>query len=262
MALWTEFRLCFHIIFTLTAWEWNTMLGNRSLVTDTCFLNKCMVQIEDSISEDEYFWFDVTYWSCAAVMVVVGIPVNYGLVHYERFGEDPQKRSLTNRVISSSVISNIMAGYLVHTFTAMLRLSFFWAIKHISDFVTYQKLINRNEQLKAKLYLLWKKSNWSVLWIWTTRSQRVSLALFYIAKDQQIFTNFSRYFFVIILRINTFQQAQCGHYRIQNSIFQTLRSSCLLNVHFSQLEHHHQICSSLCLEAGDGNKWRFGQPMP
>ena len=100
------------------------MLENRSVlaqVPEGCFLDKCMVQIEDSISESEYFWFDVAYWMCAAVIVIVGIPVNYGLVHYERFGGDPQKRSLNNRMISSSVVCNIMAGYSMHTFTAMLR---------------------------------------------------------------------------------------------------------------------------------------------
>ena len=42
-------------------------------VPEGCFLDKCMVQIEDSISESEYFWFDVAYWICAAVIVVISV---------------------------------------------------------------------------------------------------------------------------------------------------------------------------------------------
>ena len=88
---------------------------------DACFVEKCLVQIDDRITEEQFFYLDIVYWASAAVMILVGIPLNFGLVHYEIYGGDPQKRSLVNRMISGSVIANISAGFSIHVFTAVLR---------------------------------------------------------------------------------------------------------------------------------------------
>ena len=88
---------------------------------DSCFLEKCLVQIDDHITDEQFFYLDIVYWTSAVVMIVIGIPFNFGLVHYEIYGGDPQKRSLANRMISSSVMSNISAGFSIHVFTAVLR---------------------------------------------------------------------------------------------------------------------------------------------
>ena len=92
-------------------------------LTEPCLVETCVVKIEDNISEKQLFYFDILYWTWAAIIVLIGIPMNCLIVHYEWFGGDPQKRSLANRIISSSVIANISAGISMHTFTAMIRYS-------------------------------------------------------------------------------------------------------------------------------------------
>ena len=90
-------------------------------LTEPCLVEKCVVEIEDNISESQWFYFDILYWTWTAIIISVGIPMNCLIVHYEWFGGDPQKRSLVNRVISSSVIANMSAGISMHMFTAMIR---------------------------------------------------------------------------------------------------------------------------------------------
>ena len=93
-------------------------------LTESCLVEKCVVEIEDNITESQLYFFDILYWTWAAIIISVGIPMNCFIVHYEWFGGDPQKRSLVNRVTSSSVIANISAGISMHIFTAMIRLYF------------------------------------------------------------------------------------------------------------------------------------------
>ena len=100
------------------------MKSNVTLATfpDSCFLDKCLVKLENEITTtQDLFYFDITFWICFAIMVIIGIPFNFGLVHYEKFGGDPQKRSLTNRLTSSSIICSTVAGFAIQTLTAMMR---------------------------------------------------------------------------------------------------------------------------------------------
>ena len=90
-------------------------------VTEPCLVEECVVEIYDGVSNAQLFYFDILYWTWAAIIISFGIPMNCLIVHYEWFGGDPQKRSLSNRIISSSVIANISAGISMHTFTAMIR---------------------------------------------------------------------------------------------------------------------------------------------
>ena len=88
---------------------------------ESCFLERCLVTIEDSITDDQFFYLDMFYWVEALIMILVGMPLNMGMVHWEIYGGDPQKRSLFNRLSSSSIISNISAGFSIHIFTGVVR---------------------------------------------------------------------------------------------------------------------------------------------
>ena len=103
------------------------MKSNKSfaIFTEACFLEKCQVKIENNvteqITEQDLYHFDITFWICFALMAMFGIPLTFGLVHYERFGGDPQKRSLTNRLTSILTICSTLAGFAIQILTAMLR---------------------------------------------------------------------------------------------------------------------------------------------
>ena len=73
-----------------------------NLDNDECIISKCKVFINGSLNVDSanLRTFDVVYWTWTAVIFTIGIPLNLGILHYERFGGDPQKRSLTNRLTS------------------------------------------------------------------------------------------------------------------------------------------------------------------
>ena len=99
-----------NVNFTLTKME-----------EQSCFLERCLVRIEDHITDEQFFYLDIVYWAEALVMVLVGMPLNVGLVHWEIYGGDTQKRSLFNRLSSSSIISTISAGFSIHIFTGVVR---------------------------------------------------------------------------------------------------------------------------------------------
>ena len=47
--------------------------------------------------------FDVCLWTSTVTAWTLGPLLMFGIIHYEKFGGDPQKRSLGNRLISSAV---------------------------------------------------------------------------------------------------------------------------------------------------------------
>ena len=49
--------------------------------------------------------YDILLWTNTAFSWTFGLAMIFGIVHYERFGGDPQKRSLGNRLISCGVKS-------------------------------------------------------------------------------------------------------------------------------------------------------------
>ena len=97
---------------------------NKSLTMsqDFCMIEKCLVKnISDHISLAELQDFDIAFWTLAVLMVVLGLPLNLGILYYEWYGGDPQKRSLVNRTISSLMIVNFIAGISFHIFTGIVR---------------------------------------------------------------------------------------------------------------------------------------------
>ena len=92
---------------------------------DTCIIEKCQINMTEHWSEKipavSLEIFDISYWTCAVLMIIFGIPLNIGIINYEWYGGDPQKRSLSNRMISSCVIAHCIAGVNLHTFAGFMR---------------------------------------------------------------------------------------------------------------------------------------------
>ena len=90
-------------------------------LTEPCLVETCVAKIEDKISEKQLFYFDILYWTWAAIIVLIGIPMNCLIVHYEWFGGDPQKRSLANRFVSSACIADMTCLVLLVALTGSIR---------------------------------------------------------------------------------------------------------------------------------------------
>ena len=110
---------------------------------DTCIVEKCQINMTDHWSEKvaavSLEIFDISYWTCAVLMMIFGIPLNVGIINYEWYGGDPQKRSLSNRMMSSYVIAHCIAGVNLHTFAGFMRyLSRQGKSDYETIFITYQ----------------------------------------------------------------------------------------------------------------------------
>ena len=93
-----------------------------------CLVEKCQVNLTQHWSQEipiqSLMIFDIFFWTCDALIIILGIPLNIGVVHYEWYGGDPQKRSLSNRMMSSFAIAQCTAGVTLHTFAGMMRFAF------------------------------------------------------------------------------------------------------------------------------------------
>ena len=107
--------------FSLSEGGYLTVQGFKISPVEPCIVEKCSAIWTDEVTSFQLHFFDIAYWIWAIVILLLGIPMSFGIVHYEWFGGDPQKRSLTNRIISSYVIANTTAGVTMHIFTATIR---------------------------------------------------------------------------------------------------------------------------------------------
>ena len=92
---------------------------------DECLVEKCLVNLtkhwKGEITMTSVDIFNISYWTWTALIVIFGIPLCLGILHYEWFEGDPQKRSLANRMMSGLVISQCLAGVAMHLFTGLMR---------------------------------------------------------------------------------------------------------------------------------------------
>ena len=83
--------------------------GETAEMRTECKVLRCSVAITDvEVGENELWLFDIFFWTCAVLVVVVGSPLACLIVHYEWYGGDAQKRSLVNR--------QAVFGRLIHKF--------------------------------------------------------------------------------------------------------------------------------------------------
>ena len=92
---------------------------------DECLIETCRVNLtrhwSTEIPASTLRGFDIFYWTCDVLIILLGIPLNIGIIHYEWFGGDPQKRSLSNRMTTSFIIANCVAGTIEHIYTGIVR---------------------------------------------------------------------------------------------------------------------------------------------
>ena len=91
---------------------------------DQCLVERCQVNLtywSSNITATSLDAFDISYWTVAALMIVFGLPLNAAIIHYEWYDGDPQKRSLSNRMMSSFIFSTCTAGVIVHMFAGFMR---------------------------------------------------------------------------------------------------------------------------------------------
>ena len=93
-----------------------------------CLVEKCQVNLtlhwSQEIPSQSLMIFDIFFWTCDALIFIFGIALNISVIHYEWYGGDPQKRSLSNRMMSSFAITQCTAGLILHTFAGMMRFAF------------------------------------------------------------------------------------------------------------------------------------------
>ena len=84
-------------------------ISNSTLFpTVTCIiLNFTKPEIEPTVLAV----FDTLLWIATVAAWTIGSLLMFGIIHFEKFGGDPQKRSLGNRLISCSVKSLLAASF-------------------------------------------------------------------------------------------------------------------------------------------------------
>ena len=77
------------------------MQSNSSFVTVNCLFN----WTNPDVQETTITYYDTLLWTFALINWTIGLSMMMGILHYERFGGDPQKRGLANRLISCGILS-------------------------------------------------------------------------------------------------------------------------------------------------------------
>ena len=92
---------------------------------EECVVEKCHVNLtrhwSGEIPTSSLMHYDIFYWTVNAIIILFGIPFNIGIIHYEWYGGDPQKRSLSNRMVTSGIIAQCTAGTTLITLTGIMR---------------------------------------------------------------------------------------------------------------------------------------------
>ena len=91
--------------------------GNLSF----CLVDDCWIRIEEEVDPQVLKCFDVLYGIVTFLLLVLGLPLNLAVIHYERFGGDSQKRSLNNRFTSYAVVFGMIETINLQVFLGFVR---------------------------------------------------------------------------------------------------------------------------------------------
>ena len=72
-------------------------------------------------TKEEIIQFDIFFWTCTVLTMIIGVPLGLGIVQYEWYGGDTQKRSLGNRFASWGLITNMVSFTTIQGFVGLLR---------------------------------------------------------------------------------------------------------------------------------------------
>ena len=96
-------------------------IKNNGTFKGKCVVLNCFVDVDDTIRPADLDSLDVYYWICTAFVLLYGIPITVGIVHYELNAGDPQKRSLGNRFVSKGSVSCLVSALSIECFVGALR---------------------------------------------------------------------------------------------------------------------------------------------
>ncbi len=77
--------------------------------------------VAESLDHPDWSWFRYQILALGSVMEVVGIPILLAILSYEKFGCDPQKRTIMNR-LAMNLVYNCLGAYMTSILTLLIRL--------------------------------------------------------------------------------------------------------------------------------------------
>ena len=95
--------------------------SSSKLGLEVWHLEKCLAKSDVVLDPDHLFYYDIFFWFCVGMVLIFGLPMNSGIVYYEWFGGDSQKRSLVNRFISNGLICSYTGTICRLLSTALIR---------------------------------------------------------------------------------------------------------------------------------------------
>ena len=95
--------------------------GCTELAFEIVNFEKCLARSNVVLDPDHLYYFDISFWACVGMVLIFGLPLNCGIVYYEWFGGDPQKRSLGNQILSLGSLTHISSTILCYLFIILLR---------------------------------------------------------------------------------------------------------------------------------------------
>ena len=93
--------------------------GSSNFVTANCLFKWTNPEVQESTIA----FYDTILWSFSLLSWTVGLAMMVGILHYERFGGDPQKRGLGNRLISCGIISQLGQCICLQLLLVLIRLN-------------------------------------------------------------------------------------------------------------------------------------------
>ena len=108
--------------------------GNCSLANSTIG-DEAGCVLEEELDENDFlsklFYMDILIWTCLTLRLAFGNPLLLGIIHYEWFGGDPQKRSLSNRFASNAALAMVFMNTIHAPLTVLVRFGIGNALFHM-----------------------------------------------------------------------------------------------------------------------------------
>ena len=126
----------------------------------------CLYDLVHNIDDEEYLHFGLSMVVFAAITVVLSIGENACIWHFERYGGDPQKRTILNQLIGQLAMDNIVAQ--VGTVSLSVRLalgplpktvfSLTFVLTNITSSIVLLLILNEIILVRWLSMFVWKRS--------------------------------------------------------------------------------------------------------
>ena len=160
----------------------------------SCFLNPSKL-----VGTTDRFYHDIVNWTSLTITFTLVFALFAGIIHYEWYGEDSQKRSLGNRLVSHAALAAIFENFWRHLGIILVRYNLgslmvykiVWKI-HMVFMLNQGWLINLHTVLRYFQVVIWKR----IREINEDLSTRIILITFYTVAAALAWTvDFGNHFF-------------------------------------------------------------------